>query len=76
MLIALSVLAVVSLLTTAAWLLTRDSPAETPRSLPSRWPTAGGEPIRPVPMPTGGMAAALPPPTRGHVLCTAVPEDT
>jgi hypothetical protein len=40
------------------------------------WPSARAELIRPVPMPTGEMAAALPSFTAGQVLCNAVPEQT
>ncbi|WP_460437756.1 hypothetical protein [Amycolatopsis stemonae] len=75
-LIALSVLAAVSLLSTAAWFFTRDSPEPAPRRLPVFWPSPGGEQVRRVPMPTGEMAVALPNRTSGHVLCGAVPEPT
>ncbi|MCR6484248.1 hypothetical protein M8542_15605 [Amycolatopsis sp. OK19-0408] len=78
-LIALSVLAVVIVLGgAAAWFLEPGSaePRAAPLELPAQWPTPGGEPLRPVPMPTGEMAAALPSGTSGQVLCAAVPEQT
>ena len=78
-LIALSVLAAVTVLAGAAvWFLTPGSPEPraVPRELPSHWPTVGGETVRQVPMPTGEMAAAMPIHTEGHVLCSAVPEQT
>ncbi|GLY35429.1 hypothetical protein Amsp01_014530 [Amycolatopsis sp. NBRC 101858] len=75
-LIAVSLTAVFAVLSGLAWFLTRDSPEDAPRSLPSAWPTAGAEPIRPVPLPTGEMAAALPFGTAGQVLCNAVPVET
>lgn len=75
-LIAVSLTAVFSLVFVLAWLLTRDSPKEAPKALPSAWPTARAEAVRPVPMPTGELAAALPFGSRGQVLCNAVPEET
>ena len=75
-LIAVSLTAAFSLVFVLAWFLTRDSPEDAPRSLPSAWPTAGAETIRPVPLPTGEMAAALPFGIAGQVLCTAVPVET
>lgn len=74
MLIAVSLTAVFAVLAGGAWFLSRDAPEEPPRSLPARWPSADGEAVRRVPMPTGEMVAALPPATAGHVLCGAVPE--
>lgn len=76
-LIAVSLTAVFSLVFGLAWYLNRDSPKEAPPlELPSHWPSAGGEAVRPVPMPAGEMAVALPGHTSGHVLCAAVPEQT
>lgn len=75
-LIAVSLTAVFMLVGGLAWWSSHDSPAEAPRALPAVWPSAHGEAIRPVPMPTGEMAAALPFGTRGQVLCNAVPADT
>ncbi|MFI5584240.1 hypothetical protein ACIA5G_04345 [Amycolatopsis sp. NPDC051758] len=77
-LIALSVLAAVTLLGAAFWLVTRDwsEPRAAPLALPVSWPSAGGEPVRQVPMPTGELAVALPSRTSGHVLCGAIPEQT
>ncbi|MEV4144773.1 hypothetical protein AB0J40_13960 [Amycolatopsis sp. NPDC049691] len=75
-LIAVSLTVVFMLAAGLAWWSAHDSPAEPPRALPSAWPSANAEAIRPVPMPTGEMAAALPFGTRGQVLCNAVPEDT
>lgn len=75
-LIAVSLTVVFALAAGLAWWSTRDSPSDPPRALPSAWPSVGGEVVRPVPMPTGELAAALPPTTAGHVLCGAVPEDT
>lgn len=75
-LIAVTLTVVFMLAGGLAWWSAHDSPAEAPRALPAVWPSAHGEVIRPVPMPTGEMAAALPFGTRGQVLCNAVPEDT
>ncbi|WIY05325.1 hypothetical protein QRX60_16305 [Amycolatopsis mongoliensis] len=75
-LLAVSLTAAFMLVGGLGWFLTRDSPQEAPRALPSVWPTAHGEALRPVPMPTGELAAALPFSSRGHVLCEAVPEQT
>lgn len=77
-LIALSVLAAVTLVVGATWFLTRDTPESkaAPLKLPTQWPTSGGELVRQVPMPTGELAVALPTRTAGHVLCGAVPEPT
>jgi len=76
-LIAVSLTVVFMLAAGLAWWSAHDSPAEPPGAapvLPTRWPSANAEPIRPVPMPTGEMAAALPAFTAGQVLCNAVPE--
>lgn len=77
-LIAVSLTAVFTLVFGLAWWSTRDSPESraAPLELPSRWPSIEGENVRPVPMPTGEMAVALPSRTLGHVLCGAVPEKT
>ncbi|MGK3200900.1 hypothetical protein [Amycolatopsis sp. MEPSY49] len=79
-LIAVSLTAVFMLVGGLAWWSAHDSPEDAPRALPSAlpsaWPSANAEAIRPVPMPTGEMAAALPFGARGHVLCNAVPEET
>jgi hypothetical protein len=77
-LIALSVLVAVMMAGGGAWLLTRDSsePRSAPLALPSHWPNVDGETVRQVPLPTGEMAAAMPAHTEGHVLCSAVPEQT
>ena len=73
---AVALTAVLSLAVGVAWYSARGSTAEAPRALPSAWPTAHGVAIRPVPMPTGELAAALPFHSRGQVLCNAVPEET
>lgn len=44
-------------------------------SLPAQWPTKDARAPRSVPVPTGEMAAALPPDTAGDVLCTALPQE-
>lgn len=77
-LIAVSLTAVFMLAGGLAWYSTRDSPAPpaAPRTLPAVWPSERAELIRPVPMPTGEMAAALQAFTAGQVLCNAVPEQT
>jgi hypothetical protein len=80
-LIAVSLTAVFALLVGVSWYLGRDTPAAAPpaapKTLPAVWPSSGrAELIRPVPMPTGEMAAALPAFTAGQVLCNAVPEQT
>jgi hypothetical protein len=77
-LIAVSLTVVFMVAGGLAWWSAHDSPEShaAPPELPSRWPSAGGENVRPVPMPTGEMAVALPSHTVGHVLCGAVPEKT
>ncbi|WP_037317978.1 hypothetical protein [Amycolatopsis orientalis] len=42
--------------------------------LPDVWPSKTGEALRPVPMPTGEMVAALTDDTGAQVLCQAIPE--
>ncbi|WP_439383915.1 hypothetical protein [Amycolatopsis lexingtonensis] len=64
-----------------AWLVMRTvfkpyALPEPPKELPSPWPESGAEPVRAAPMPTGELAAALPDYTAGHVLCSALPEQT
>jgi hypothetical protein len=79
-LIAVSLTAVFAVLVGVGWYLDRDTPEAAspaaPRALPTRWPSERAELIRPVPMPTGEMAAALPSSAAGQVLCNAVPEQT
>nr|WP_221472050.1 hypothetical protein [Amycolatopsis umgeniensis] len=49
-----------------------DSSAEA--GLPKVWPSPSGEALRPVPMPTGEMVAALTDETGAQVLCQVIPE--
>ncbi len=47
-------------------------PPEYKDELPATWPTSTGEALRPVPMPTGEMIAAMPFKTAPHVLCQVI----
>ncbi|GAB2956929.1 hypothetical protein GCM10017788_47840 [Amycolatopsis acidiphila] len=63
--------------TGAGYLWTRvdnDRPPVT-KALPAEWPSKDGKALRPVPMPTGEMVAALPPDTAGQVLCQALSQE-
>jgi hypothetical protein len=51
-----------------------DRPAVA-RALPAEWPSTDGKPLRPVPLPTGEMIAALPSDTAGQVLCQALSQE-
>lgn len=66
-----------SVATAAGYLWARadtDRPATT-RALPTEWPSKDGRVLRPVPMPTGEMVAALPADTAGQVLCQALSQE-
>lgn len=60
--------------TAAGYLWSRVGDTRPPitQALPAEWPSKGGKALRPVPMPTGEMVAALPPDTAGQVLCQAL----
>ena len=57
----------------AITLLNRDGES-TGAELPEVWPSTTGKALRPVPMPTGEMVAALPGATGSQVLCQVIPE--
>ncbi|EME54536.1 hypothetical protein [Amycolatopsis decaplanina] len=57
----------------AITLLNQDDPG-TGAELPEVWPSKSGQALRPVPMPTGEMVAALTDETAAQVLCQAIPE--
>ncbi|ANN14914.1 hypothetical protein SD37_04090 [Amycolatopsis orientalis] len=56
----------------AITVLNKDDEAEA--ELPAVWPSKSGLALRPVPMPTGEMVAALTDETGAQVLCQALPE--
>ncbi|MFI9454577.1 hypothetical protein [Amycolatopsis sp. NPDC052450] len=47
---------------------------EPEATLPTVWPSTSGQALRPVPMPTGEMVAALTDETGAQVLCQVIPE--
>ncbi|HET6291648.1 MAG TPA: hypothetical protein VFG15_33535 [Amycolatopsis sp.] len=54
--------------------LLNESNEEPEAGLPTVWPSKSGQALRPVPMPTGEMVAALTDETGAQVLCQAIPE--